>query len=511
MDKKRIIGIILGAMLIVAIVVIAIVSDIVKDKNSNQTIVEESKTSNSTFLADYNGEDASWDDSIAEHITLNGSTASSDKNNVTIDNNLVKITKEGIYVFEGNFNGQIQVETDVKVRIILNGVEIISQDGPAIYVVNAEKVYITAVDGTENKLTDTTNYTDQEPTATIYSKDDLIFNGTGKLNVIGNYKDGIVSKDDLKIWNGNIVVEAMNNGIKGKDSVKVVDGNINIKAKNDGIKTTNDTDKTKGYILISGGNIKIEAGHDGIQAQTILNIEGETIDIVSGEGSNSSNVSTTTNDMFFIRGQWGQQSNTFATEEDSGSYKGIKASGNIVISGGEITIDSADDGIHSNSDINISQGTITVDSGDDAIHADGLLQIDGGNLTLNAHEGLEATFVKINNGTISITASDDGINAGNKSNAYTTTIEINGGNISINMGQGDTDAIDSNGNIYINGGTINITAQSAFDYDGEAKYSGGELIVNGTKTTSITNQFGGQMRGQQMPQGGQMYGGPRGI
>lgn len=59
------------------------------------------------------------------------------------------------------------------------------------------------------------------------------------------------------------------------------------------------------------------------------------------------------------------------------------------------------------------------------------------------------------------------------------------------MGQGDTDGIDANGNIYINGGTITISGQSPFDYDGEAKYTGGKLIINGTETTEITNQFGG--------------------
>lgn len=506
MDKKKITGIILAIVLVVAIVVIAIVSNNL-GKNNNGVIEEENEVSNSTFLADYNGEDASWDDSIAEHITLDGSNATSDKNNVTIEDGIVKITKEGIYVFEGEYTGQIQVETDVKVRIILNGVTINSKDGPAIYVINAEKAYITVVDGTTNILTDTTNYSDEEPTATIYSKDDLIFNGTGKLTVKGNYQDGIVSKDDLKIWNGNITVEAMNNGIKGKDSVKILDGNVTITAENDGIKTTNDTDEGKGYVLISGGNIKIEAGHDGIQAETILTIEDGTIDIVAGEGSTSSNVTTKTDNMFFMRGQWGQQSNTFAADEDTGSYKGIKANGNITILGGTITIDSADDGIHSDSDINISAGTITIESGDDAIHADGLLQVDGGNLTLDAHEGLEATYVKINNGTINIEATDDGINAGDKSKAYSTIIEINGGNITIVMGSGDTDAIDSNGDLYINGGTINITGQNAFDYDGQAKYTGGTMIVNGTQTTTITNQFGGQMGGQQ---GGQMGGMQRG-
>ena len=87
-------------------------------------------------------------------------------------------------------------------------------------------------------------------------------------------------------------------------------------------------------------------------------------------------------------------------------------------------------------------------------------------------------------------------------------MEINDGNITIKMGQGDTDAIDSNGNITINGGTINITGNSAFDYDGTAKKNGGKIIINGTETDTITNQMmGGGMKGQmpnQMPQDGNM-------
>ena len=74
------------------------------------------------------------------------------------------------------------------------------------------------------------------------------------------------------------------------------------------------------------------------------------------------------------------------------------------------------------------------------------------------------------------------------------------------MGQGDTDAIDSNGNIYINGGTITITAQSPFDYDNEAKYTGGKMIINGTETTTITNQM---MGGGQGGPGGNQRGGYR--
>ena len=120
-----------------------------------------------------------------------------------------------------------------------------------------------------------------------------------------------------------------------------------------------------------------------------------------------------------------------------------------------------------------------------------------GKFNITAREDLEGTYVKINGGTVTISASDDGINAANKSSEYSVIVEINGGTINITMGQGDTDGIDANGNLYINGGTITISGQSPFDYDGEAKYTGGKMIINGSETTEITNQFGGMGPGGQ--------------
>ena len=137
--------------------------------------------------------------------------------------------------------------------------------------------------------------------------------------------------------------------------------------------------------------------------------------------------------------------------------------------------------------------------------------IDGGEIDINASEGLEATYVQQKGGIIGINASDDGINASAKSSSYDVVIEINGGDLTINMGSGDTDALDANGNLYINGGTVNITAQFAFDFDGEAQLNGGTVIVNGEEVTEITNSmnFGGEMGGPggfggQMPGNGEM-------
>ena len=196
----------------------------------------------------------------------------------------------------------------------------------------------------------------------------------------------------------------------------------------------------------------------------------------------------------------------------------LEANDSIAVADGVISIDSDGDGLHAENDdddsvgyIYICGGKITINAGDDGVHATTICQIDDGELTINAAEALEGTWVQINGGSIDLTATDDGINASHKSAAYTVCLEINGGEVSVDMGQGDTDALDSNGNLYINGGTLTINAQSAFDYDGIGEYNGGTIYVNGSQIDSLSNQMmGGPMGFGQEGNGGPMGGGPMG-
>lgn len=156
-----------------------------------------------------------------------------------------------------------------------------------------------------------------------------------------------------------------------------------------------------------------------------------------------------------------------------------------------VSIQAGTDGIHSEGTVTVLGGSLSVQCGDDAVHADGKADIAGGTVTLHAAEGIEATYVLIRSGDISIQASDDGINAAYKSDAYTPTVEITGGNLMVTMGAGDTDGIDSNGNLIISGGTVSVTGSSAFDFDGSVSFTGGTVTVNGQQVTEITGQFMG--------------------
>ena len=190
----------------------------------------------------------------------------------------------------------------------------------------------------------------------------------------------------------------------------------------------------------------------------------------------------------------------------------IEANDSIRICGGTFDLTAGSDGLHAENDeddsvgwISISGGTITITAGDDGIHGTSVVEIDDGTIAVTAGEGIEGTCVQINGGTVSVSASDDGINAAYKSASYSPVVEITGGEITITMGAGDTDAVDSNGDLIISGGTLDITAQSPFDYDGSVEHTGGTIIVNGQQVDSIQNQMmGGGMQGG--PENGAMPG-----
>jgi|GEM_PF-1064087 hypothetical protein len=232
-----------------------------------------------------------YEQSTATVIVLEGTSAKISGTGATSADGNVTITAEGSYVISGTLdNGTIFVDADdaAKVQLVFDGASISCADFAAIFVKNANKVFITLNEGTVNNLADGTTYTltqensyvdgeQKNVDAVIYSRSDLSINGSGTLNVVGSYKHAIVSKDDLAITGGIINITAPNGGIYGNDSVKIGGGTITLTAGSDGIRAENNVETDRGFIYIDGGSISISAGSDGMQAATAIFIAGGTV------------------------------------------------------------------------------------------------------------------------------------------------------------------------------------------------------------------------------------------
>ena len=229
----------------------------------------------------YSGQDLSWDTSSETAIDLSNPTAT---DGVTVEDGTLTITKAGTYKLSGEYQGQIKVETadSDAVRLVLNNANITNSSGAALNVVNADEVILYSASGTTNTIGDGADYTatgEDDPDAVVYSKADLTIAGEGTLKVNGNHEDGIHTSDGLVIASGTLEVNAANTGIKGKDYVDILGGTINVTAQQDGIKSTNDTDEGQGWTRLSNGTVTVNAGDDGFKASRVVEISGGSLTV----------------------------------------------------------------------------------------------------------------------------------------------------------------------------------------------------------------------------------------
>jgi hypothetical protein len=304
-----------------------------------------------------------WEQASEVPINLNGTSASTTGKGVSISGQKVKITAPGNYVLKGNLsNGQIIVddETYGVVRLILNNVTINCSFSSAIFIKNAKKVVVIMPENTKNILTDGTTYTfddtvNQEPIATIFSKEDLSIYGTGSLDITGNLQDGIASKDGLIIKSGTINITAKDDSVRGKDYLIIRDGIFTVKATTDGLKASEDTDSSLGYLTIDSGAFNIEAGDDAIHAERTLLINSGLINIAKCYEGLEGRIITINNGDIHIK----------ASDDGINTGDGTDARANNAnlifnMNGGYVVVDASGDGIDSNGQINMKGGTVIV-------------------------------------------------------------------------------------------------------------------------------------------------------
>ncbi len=402
------------------------------------------------------------------------------------------ITAAGTYLLQGEYAGQIMVDAGEKadVHLVLQGAQITCEGSAAIYIKNADKVIITLVAGTENRLESVGDFvqTDENTVdAALFSKTDLTVNGSGSLRISCPQGHGIVCKDDLKIASGSYTVEAGKQGISGKDSLSIASGSFTVTAGSDGLQSKHDEDAAKGNIYIAGGDYQITAGADGLDASNQITVLGGSLTVKTGGGSAAGAQSG--------GGEWGWRPR--AAETNDGSYKALKAGTALVIVDGTVTVDAQEDALHCNGTVQISGGQLQLAAGDDGLHADTMLDISGGEITVtDSYEGLESATILISGGKLSITARDDGLNAAGGSDGSGfggpwgggdmfaddgSGVIISGGELWVDAGG---DGLDSNGSLTVTGGSIYVdgptnSGNGALDCNGTALISGGTVIAVG--------------------------------
>lgn len=477
-----------------------------------------------------------YDETTAAAITLSGSTVSCDSDAVTIDGSTVTITDEGTYILSGTLeDGMIIVdaeETD-KIQLVLDNASIHCEDCAALYVRQADKVFVTTAADSQNTLSGGETFTqldDNNIDGVIFSKADLTLNGLGTLTVDSSAGHGVVTKDDLAVTSGTYAITATGQGLSGKDSVRIADGTFTLTTGKDAIQSDNTEETDKGFVYLAGGSFTITAEGDGLSASGWMQVDDATCTITTGGGS--ANGETHTSDtapggmgggkggrMPLTDGsaptdgstqpperpagelpQDGMQpptdmpqdtapadtatasdtapdtaaptESTASTETettDTVSTKGLKAGTALTILGGSFTMDCADDAFHTNGDLTVSGGTASIQTGDDAFHADNALTI--------------------SDGDIDISTCYEGLEG--------LTVTVSGGNINVvasddgvnAAGGADQSGFGGNGQdqfaaengvfITISGGDLTINAGGdGLDSNGDLTVSGGTVYVS---------------------------------
>ena len=413
---------------------------------------------------------------------------------ITCDGTDISVTLPGTYVFEGNLNGTLTVNVSekAKVRLILNGFEITSSDGPAIRILEGDRVTISLEDDTENVVTDSETYSDETLSSAIYSKSDLIFNGNGKLKVNANHADAIASKDDLRIVSGEYVINAVDDGIVGKDRLKIKDGKFTVTSGGDALKTTNIEKVDRGFIYIANGTFKLTSGDEAMDATSSIRIDDGDFTVLTGEGS--ANAAHSTQQGFGSQGGPGGMEfghggfpGDMPDDSDPMTYSTIRnpeeMAGNA-LSGGFMKLSSEESQTDDTSGLSEEEAatadamadefddTDTVDTIATAkgFKCEGVLEIRGGSFVIDAEDdALNGGYqVIISGGTLTIRAGDDGIHADD-------TIDISDGEITIENSYEGLEAV----NINISGGNTSVTAT-----DDGVNASGG---MNSSTIASGTN------------------------
>lgn len=421
------------------------------------------------------------------HISLEDNAISCDSSDVVIDGTTATLSKDATYVVSGTLaDGSLIVDgtKDTKLQIAFDNASITSATSAPLYVRNANKVFVTLVDGTSNTLTNGGTFTavdDNSIDGAIFSKDDITINGSGSLMVSSPAAHGVVCKDDLAITGGTITVESASHGFDANDSIRMTGATISITAGKDALHVENADDTTKGFLYSADGTYELNAQGDGMSASSYVSIKDGTYTITAGggsengeahdsgaygdfmgngpggmggmgkapggqnqqtppdQGSRSNGSQAPAPGGNSVQNQNQQNAQTrgmsFLSSEQGGSNLMHQAANNSAPLSSEANADATSSsdttestsmkGIKAGTDLTIAGGTFTINTADDAFHSNATMKVDAGTFDVKTgDDGFHADdSLEVCGGNITVSESYEGLEA--------EKLTISGGDITI--------------------------------------------------------------------------------
>ncbi|MEI6946588.1 carbohydrate-binding domain-containing protein [Paraflavisolibacter sp. H34] len=440
------------------------------------------------------------------------------------------------YVLSGTAaNGSFKLYSDAAFGLVLNGLDLINTNGPALNIQSTKNAAVTVLGGTNNRLVDGSSYasSSEDQKAAFFSEGQLTFSGTGTLAVKGKNKHALCSDESIYLKEGNITVSgAASDGIHVNKYFKMDGGQLAVTSSSDGIESE------EGYVSLAGGGLTVNSVDDGIVASyegsdaTItpyVSITGGQLHITTtgdkGNAIKSENYTTVNSSDSIVLSVSGKGAKGFKTggnltlangkiritttgsafydteDKDIAAPAGINCDGAFVMQEGSVVITSSGAGgrgIWADGTLAVNGGTINVtttgskftygsaSSEAKGIKADGALTLNGGSVTVSsADDGLKSeTSVTLNGGSLAVTKSYEGVEA--------PKITVNNGTASIVSSDDSFNTTNGNGGesndgslLTIAGGTIflNSTGGDPMDSNGSIAQTGGLVVVQGPSSS----------------------------
>lgn len=328
-------------------------------------------------------ENSTWSKEIAIHFEGENATVTGSVSGVAVVREGAHLTVTNLsgpvkFVVSGTTaNGSLKFYGDKRFQLLLNGADITNPHGAAINNQGGKTLYVVLADGTTNRLQDGSTYTtvdeEEDEKAALFSEGQIIFSGTGRLNVYAVGRGGVRSDDYIRVRPGVqlYVNSTALDGLRANDGIILDGGMINVETTGAGAKGV----RSGGVMRVNGGRlVAISSGDtrietvDGINdttacaalyCDTLVTVNAGIIQLkATGDGGKGLNAKQ---DVAIGGGRF--QAVATGTKELK-KPKGVNVDGNFSISGGYFyTYSRRNDPLDVNGNTTVAPGYTTWESG----------------------------------------------------------------------------------------------------------------------------------------------------